>query len=86
MTKLSIEGFEVGIVQKGGAYGLNKCLTHTKDDPLVEFYTAKGQFVSRYYLSTLMESTGGLNLEGNVPEWQISNEGMNRVRYWLMTV
>ena len=81
----------VRIVRKGGKYGLNFCLEHDKDDPLVEFYDCRyeftnyGQFVSRYYISTLIEGdqSRGLNLDGGVPSWQISGEAMLRVRAWL---
>jgi len=81
----------VRIVQKGDKYGLNFCLEHDQDDPTVEFYDCRydhtdfGQFVSRYYLSTLMEGDQerGLYLDGGVPVWQISSEGMIRIREWL---
>ena len=69
--------FRVEVVLKGGCYGLNNCLTHDKDDPLVEFWDVEcKQFVSRYYLSTLLESsnTSGLCLDGGVPEWHITAE------------
>lgn len=69
-------------------YGLDDCLTHD-GGPMVEFYDAtyagpdfgpRGQFVSRYYLSTLMDRRGmpglyaeyGLCLQGDVPEWVVS--------------
>lgn len=57
------------IVFKGDRYGRDGCLTHDKDDPVVEFYTltegdkdgslswdgVKGcWFISRYYLSTFL--------------------------------
>lgn len=84
--------FLVNIVEKGESYGLNNCLTHDKVDPLVEFYdqryihTPLGQFVSRYYMSTLLEKKDqhvGLDLQGNVPDWKINAEQMNLVREWL---
>jgi|TARA_R110000744_G_scaffold342135_1_gene447286 hypothetical protein len=54
--------WKVKIVFKEDAYGLDNCLTHNEDEPLVEFYDLahketfgdKGQFVSRYYLSTIL--------------------------------
>jgi hypothetical protein len=55
--------FNVRVVFKGDRYGLNDCLTHDNDKPLVEFYDAtqdpkkfgeRGQFVSRYYIETLI--------------------------------
>lgn len=64
-------------IDQDKSYGLNDCLTHGATDALVEFYdtryphTAYGQFVSRYYLSTLQEHAldEGLNLCGGVPDW-----------------
>jgi len=68
-------------------------LTHGKEEPLVEFYDTRGttfqpfgaQFVSRYYLSTLLErsSTAGLDLQGGVPSWSISAEALQQVLAWL---
>lgn len=58
--------------------------------PLVEFYDTRhphkpeGQFVSRYYLDTLLSGRKtGLNLQGDVPDWSIDETGMNAVRRWL---
>lgn len=62
----------------------------SEHDPLVEFYDAKwagvkfgprGQFVSRYYASTLLESgcPMGLQLDGAIPEWKVSPESMQEV-------
>lgn len=61
--------FNVRLVRRGDRYGLNDCLTHDKDDPMVEFYDARveddprfvlgrGQFVSRYYWRTLTGEDG----------------------------
>ncbi len=83
--------FRVVIVEQGEKYGLNKCVTHEEADPLVEFYDARykhtedGQFVSRYYLSTLLEtgSSEGINLQGGVPDWYIHADGMTPVMNWL---
>lgn len=83
--------FNVRIVQKGESYGKDNKLTHESNNPLVEFFDSRhkfseyGQFVSRYYLSTLTEKgrTGGLQLEGCVPQWSISDKGMEQVRDWL---
>lgn len=59
------------------------------DDLLVEFYDMRytdrfgerGQFVSRYYRSTLMESDGryGLNLDGGVRAWSVDVDAMQQV-------
>jgi len=44
-----------------------------------------GQFVSRYYISTLLENGTdcGLDLYGGEPSWKISKQGMDRVRLFL---
>jgi len=83
--------FRVVIVEQGEKYGLNKSITHEKADPLVEFYdyrykhTEDGQFVSRYFLSTLLEngSSTGIDLQGGVPDWYIYEDGMTPVMNWL---
>jgi hypothetical protein len=62
-------------------------------DPLVEFYDARqdparfgprGQFVSRYYLSTLLEGdpARGLNLQGGVPSWSLDGQALTRAVEW----
>jgi hypothetical protein len=59
------------------------------DGDLVAFYdtryehTPLGQFVSRYYVDTILKGTAGLCLDGGVPEWTISAAGMARVREHL---
>jgi hypothetical protein len=59
-------------------------------DPLIEFYDARyplhatvpGQFISRYYLSTLTEglvkggTIHGLSLDGGIRDWTASGETM----------
>tara|TARA_R100001530_G_scaffold129690_1_gene100157 strand:- start:253 stop:579 length:327 start_codon:yes stop_codon:yes gene_type:complete len=91
--------FNVRMVNKGEAYGRDNCLTHDKDDALVEFYDARhmhtdhGQFVSRYYASTLTgdsdfsfnkgEYPHGLNLEGSVEAWSVTGENMIDVISWI---
>ena len=79
------------------------CLTHDEADPLVEFYDADasfndgpknigmklGQFVSRYYMSTLMNDGDpigdghGFCLDGGVPKWVIEGAAMKRVARFL---
>lgn len=79
----------VRIVEHGDNYGLNGTLTHKWERPLVEFYDTRhehtdfGQFVSRYFLETLIDGEGGLNLQGGVPMWSINEPCMNRIRDWL---
>ena len=87
---MKIDKYHVRVVRSGDRYGLNFCLTHDKDEPLVEFcdsrypHTKHGQFVSRYYLSTILEmGDTGLCLDGGEPEWEVSAEDMAAVRAWL---
>jgi hypothetical protein len=78
--------WRVRFVRKGNRYGLDLCKTHEEVEPLVEFYDREnagrtfpdeGQFVSRYYVSTLLKRRGGmLNLDGGIEAWCISADGM----------
>lgn len=87
--------FLVRIVREGERHGLNDCLTHDKTDPLVEFYDLtfanqrgfgeRGQFVSSYYASTLLERDGGICLHGGVAKWSIDDDTMIRVRAFVRT-
>lgn len=88
--------FAAKLVPAGGRYGRNDCLV--ADEPMVEFYDAEyagkagfdaeGQFVSRYYISTLEKDAPrlgryGLCLDGGIPKWQISAENAYEVLKWL---
>lgn len=95
--------FTVRIVREGDSYGLNWCKTHDEARPLVEFYDARfdnakftpgyGQFVSRYYASTLLgtdewangprERGRGLCLDGGVPAWEVDGASMDAVMEWV---
>lgn len=87
--------FTVKIIRQGDRYGRNDCLTHDKETPLVEFHdTRYNQFVSRYYLTTLLRqdqwtanqpsfAVTGLVLDGGVPDWRIDAAGMKPVVAWL---
>jgi len=94
--------FRVILIEQGEKYGLNDCLTHDKADPLVEFWDLtykdakdfgpNGQFVSRYYRSTLLgidplfpenKKGQGLDLLGYEPAWKIDAPAMDKVREWL---
>lgn len=81
--------FTMRLVRAGDGYGVDHALIHDSDKPKVEFYDARyyfagetgaelGQFVSRYYLHTLLsdgrEPQCGLNLDGGVPAWSICAE------------
>lgn len=89
-----VEGFNVRLVFKGMFFGRNDCVEHEKDEPLVEFYDSRtpmpndkgrGQFVSRYYLSTLLESNleRGLCLDTGAPHWSVSPKGCRAVKEFL---
>ena len=75
--------FNIRVIKQGDHYGLNDCLTHDNEQAMVEFYdpryttdgfTPLGQFVSRYYVDTLVvhDVNTGLLLDGGVPEWSMS--------------
>lgn len=92
---LKVDKFNVRIVFKGDRYGLNDMFTHDQDRPLVEFYDDRyhsqpgdrGQFVSRYYASTLLEYTGReLNLHVGVDAWYVYADDLNKVRSHLEAV
>jgi hypothetical protein len=88
------QDFTIRVVSKGQKYGLNNCLTHDSLDPLVEFYATKwaskdfgpfGQFVSRYYLSTILDGKKGhgLALWSDVPEWTLEASEMDYIKATL---
>jgi len=92
--------FTAVYVPAGGAYGATDSLIAIVD--LVEFYDARyalvndfgeaGQFVNRYNADTMLgrdswrSATGGINLNGGVPDWEIDAATMTEVRDWLTAV
>ena len=74
------------------------------DSPLIEFYDARydfdkdtdgtplGQFVSRYYLSTLhgplrhWTTNQGVQLHGNVAAWSVDPQSLANVILWAVDV
>ena len=93
---ITVDKFNVRVVNKGDKYGRDFCLTHDEDKPLVEFYDSRyphtefGQFVSRYYVSTILgedkwgRAEGGLCLDGgNADSWTVSARHMDIVRSFL---
>lgn len=85
----------VRIVRKGDRYGRN--LTND-GGTLIEFwdrknagrksswgqeFPAEGQFVARYYASTLDGHRGALCLDGGEPAWQVGSDAMARVLAWV---
>jgi hypothetical protein len=89
VTNKNGRSFLVRLVAKGDRYGFNDCLVHEKEGDLVEFYDQtykdqngfghRGQFVSRYYVLTLINHTGGLDLHGGIAEWKVDAEAMTKV-------
>lgn len=82
----------VRVVEQGDRYGLNDCLENDCPLSMVEFYDTRsehtdlGQFVTRYFVDTLLKHPGGLCLDGGVPPWTISTHGMSKVFHWLHTL
>ena len=92
VTNSNGDDFNVRIVRKGDRYGLNGCSVHNETEALVEVYDAEyphtefGQFVSRYYISTLINGKSrntGINLEGSAPKWRIDAHNWSKVIAWL---
>lgn len=83
--------FNINLIFHNDHYGLNNCLTYKAIEPMVEFYDARyphtehGQFVARYYITTLMEENDnrGLCLDGGVPDWNIDGQSMATLKEWL---
>jgi len=95
MNITGIDGrpFEIRIIREGDKYGRDNCLTHEDPRPMVEFWDMKhNQFVSRYYVDTLLgrdgyvRGHGALNLDGREPVWTIDAVQMAKVRSELETI
>jgi hypothetical protein len=91
-TEMKVGIFNVCIVRQGETYGRDGVFTHTKPEPLVEFYdsrytegfTPKGQFVTRYYAGTLILHDGALSLDLEIPEWSLTSEEFARVKEYVV--
>ncbi len=90
---IQVQKFNVRIVNTGDKYGRKDQLTNDKQQ-MVEFYDSRydhadwmgrGQFVSRYYTSTILNGqyTNGLSLNGGIPAWTVSADGMKQVVEFL---
>ena|SRR5579875_3077543 len=83
--------FRVRIIEQGDKFGSNYCIINRNRVPIVHFYdrrynsSGNGQFISSYYLSTLLhkDTKNGLCLQGGVPDWNISSASMSSVVSWL---
>jgi hypothetical protein len=100
--------FRVRLVREGERYGRDDGIVHDAGDPLVEFYDAsqdpakfgeRGQFVTRYYASTLLHDDGnavvpdwrrhchaGLALDEGVAGWRVDGVVMTQVYRWLASL
>ena len=83
----------VRLVFEGDKFGLDFQLVHS-GPPLLEFYDARhestpfGQFVSRYFVTTLLDGAArriaeGLQLDGSSIDRRISAAAMGRVLAWV---
>ncbi len=85
--------FGVRLIRKGEKWGLNDCLTHDREDPLVEIIDLDvdrtkfpdGQHVSYYGRSTLLErgELVGLDMLGYEPKWKLDGAAFAQVYRWL---
>lgn len=85
--------FKVRLVLDGMRYGQGFELINEYSEPLVEFYDTRylhtqfGQFVSRYFLSTMMETgpktINGLTLDTGSDSWFLTPQGVLHTQYWL---
>ena len=86
----SLGKWNVRVINTGDKYGRAMNLINDKD-PMVEFYDVRyphtpfGQFVSRYYITTILNAnhSNGLCLDGGVPAWQVSADDMAQVVTFL---
>ena len=93
--KKTNQPWNIRIRVEGDGYGRDDAYTH-EGEPSVEFYDGRytekfgqlGQFVSSYYISTLLEGkveNTGLNLDGGIDSWSVHYEAMNEVRDYLLS-
>lgn len=68
------------LIEKGDKHGRNDCLIYNENEPVIEFNSPGYGLISSYYLSTFMESRSGINLEGSIPEFKISQEQVKAIQ------
>jgi hypothetical protein len=94
MLRLTTEGgrqLVVRCVRKGERYGLNDCLVHEHEDPLIEFCDAGDggpalHALARFPAAVVLapEGDGGQWLCGWQPEWRLGPEALRRLREWVL--
>jgi hypothetical protein len=85
--------FRVTCVRKGERYGLNDCLVHDQDEPLVEFEdvtslskpAAEHLIVARYPARVILQKEAGddLWLYGRTLIWRIGPHEIRKMQEWL---
>lgn len=110
LADLNTGKWRVHLVMPGDHYGRGDVLTYKQEDadrygsglPMVEFYDTSanplefpgGQFVSRYYMDTLLGTDDlklgtplrdmqALSLDGGVPAWTVSGLDLSNTAAWL---
>ncbi len=101
--------FRARLLRTNERYGREFSLTHLGGEPIIEWYDARyddrfdypGQFVSRYYITTLLASypevgsfgrhgepieRGPLILDGGVPSWQVPETEVRAALLALLAV
>ncbi|MBM4574852.1 hypothetical protein GS896_27730 [Rhodococcus hoagii] len=81
ITTCQGRAFTIRTVRHGDGYGVDDAIAHDSTDPLLEFYDRshtgtfgpRGQFVCRYYVSSLAHHADGaaLSLDAGIPAWFI---------------
>ena len=84
-----VKKWKVRLIKTGEPYGVSGNMVNDKET-MVEFISVDtNQFVSRYYLSTILEdypSNRGLRLYGDVNAWTIDAENYAKIRKWLSKI
>ena len=84
----------VVLLRNGDRFGLSLSSRVTGDTVL--FYDTSvnwskqeypyGQYVSSYYLDSILEHEGKLKLQADIPSWAVSKEHMLKIKDWLKEV
>lgn len=112
MGDLQVGKWRVHLIMPGESYGCTNSAVYDMEEaekygnglPMVEFYDTSqdpkkfpgGQFVSRYYASTMLGIDGygrdvrvtaeqgrAFSLQGDIPSWTVSPEELSKVGAWL---
>jgi hypothetical protein len=87
--------FQVRCIRKGDRFGLNGCLIHDQEDPLIEFTdvtpaggpgpVAEQGFMARFPARAILgrDDRMDLWLVGQHIAWRLSPEQVRQVRDWL---